>query len=339
MSSLASERAHIAELDSQILPMQHSLVALKNERKSVQARLDAYRYPILTVPNEIVSQFFVHTLPPTNMPTMAGYRATPREFRLALKRGAEVFETWVARSGSCPLAIQLKDARSSTASEVDLNRFAEIIVRHLSHIEHLELSISDKVDLSQLASLSAASSIPLLRTLKLGSWSAQDSVPIAHFLNAPLLRSVHITRSPSPSKLLLPWSQLPNLVLEGVSAPNIAMILRQTVNLVHLSLRIASPLDFPSDSVEPLTRLESLEIDSISSFSCLSLPALRTLKITCFTVEDLSRLDNDFSRWGCNLETLHVTAQCDSDPSGTSTREKCRERFPYIPTVLVDILW
>ncbi|KAF7361062.1 F-box domain-containing protein [Mycena sanguinolenta] len=347
MSSIASDRIRLADLDAQILALENSLVTLENERKSVQARINAYVYPILTIPNEIISQFFIHTLPPYPLCSPLWGPSSPNALGQICRQWRDIALStpMLWRAPSFILSsiwtppIQLKDARSSTASQVDLNRFAQIIVRHLDHIEYLELSISDKVDLSQLASLSVASSMPLLRTVKLGSWSAQDSVPVAHFLSAPLLRSVHITRSPSPFKLLLPWSQLSNLILEGVSGQSTATILRQTVNLVHLRLRVISPLDFPSDAVEPLSRLESLEVDcgSISSFSSLSLPALRTLKITqCLFIRDLSRLNNDFSRWRCLPEMLHVTAKRNPENFGTSTQEECRAKFPSIPTVLVE---
>ncbi|KAF7361063.1 F-box domain-containing protein [Mycena sanguinolenta] len=379
LSSLALDRARIAELNSQILAVQNSLVALKNELKSVQARLDAYRYPILTMPNEMVSHIFVYTLPPYPLcsplwghfsPNALGqvcrkwrdialstpmlWRApsfvlsslwSPRGLCLALERGLKLFEAWLTRSGSCPLSIQLKDARSSAAlTHVSLNRFAEIIIRHLHHVEHIDLSASDKVDLSQLASVSAVSLMPLLRVLKLGSWSTEDSFPVARFLNAPLLRSVHIIRLSSPSKLQLPWHQLTSLILEGVSARTSAAILQKTVNLVDFRLRPSmqtTPIDsdLPGDMSISLNHLESLEIERqwIAFLSSLTLPALQSLKITqCSAVADLWSLDNLLFRWGCNLERLHVTSKGSSNYFGDSTRDSYRSKFPSIPTILVE---
>ncbi|KAJ6511192.1 hypothetical protein C8R45DRAFT_892599, partial [Mycena sanguinolenta] len=343
LSDLASNRARIAELDSQILAMQNSLIALTNERKSTQARLDAYRYPILTIPIEIMSLIFVNTLPPYPLcsplwgplsPNALGqvcrkWRdiafSTPLLWRapsfvlssmwtqgwlcLALERGLKVFETWLTRSGSCPLSIQLKDARSAAAlTHVSLNRFAVVIIRHLHHVEHIDLSASDKVDLSQLASesISAVSPIPLLSALKLGSWSAEDSFPVARFLNAPLLRSVHLIRSSSPFKLELPWHQLTSLILEGVHARTSAAILQKTVNLVHFRFQpnmhttpLSPDLSDDTTSTISLNHLESLEIEcrSIAFLSSLTLPALQSLKITqCSAVADLWALDSLLSR-------------------------------------------
>ncbi|KAJ7263149.1 hypothetical protein B0H12DRAFT_1269019 [Mycena haematopus] len=370
LSNLASDRARIAYLESHITALENSLVVLKNERQSVQARLDAYVYPICTLPNEVVSQIFVLTLPPypspsplwgPSSPTLLGqifqkwreiafstprlWRApsfvtsrlwTPRQFHLAQERGIELFETWLARSGSCPLSIQLKDARSSVIP-VDLSRFSEIIIRHLARIEHLELSAGDEMDLSKQASISET--MPLLRTLKLGSWSIQDSIPVARFLDAPRLRSVHIIRSSCPSEVLLPWNQLTSLVLEGISARNSATILNQTVTLIHFRLRLKFPLD-QHDIVKPLTRIESLEIDcrSLPFLSALTLPELRSLKITqCYEVAELWHLDNLLSQWGCNLEKLHVIAKRYLEEGSISLAlDKCRANFPSIPTLLVE---
>jgi hypothetical protein len=39
------------------------LRALDARRKVLKAHLDAYIYPVLTLPNEIVSEIFLHTLP------------------------------------------------------------------------------------------------------------------------------------------------------------------------------------------------------------------------------------------------------------------------------------
>ncbi|KAF8175481.1 hypothetical protein K438DRAFT_1847783 [Mycena galopus ATCC 62051] len=375
LSNLALDRARIALLESEISALENSIVALKNERQSVQARLSAYVYPVLTLPNEVVSQIFVHTLPPyplpsslwgSSSPTFLGqicqkwraiafstpmlWRApsffvssiwTPRDLSLALNRGVALFETWLTRSGSCPLSIHLKDARSS-GSLVDLNPFVEIIVLHFTHLEHLELSVGDEaVDPKNLAS--GPPSMPILRSLKLGSWSVADCTPAANFLNAPQLRSVHITRSSFPPHLLLPWSQLTSLVLEGVSAQKSAAVLNQTTSLVNCRLRFSLPLDVPEDMVDPLNHLQSLEIDSESMafLSQLTLPTLRSIKITRLEIRDVWRLDtldNLLCRWGCNLEKLHIIAKRSSDSTfgPSSSLAKCRAKFPSIPTLLVE---
>ncbi|KAJ7704591.1 hypothetical protein B0H17DRAFT_13815 [Mycena rosella] len=55
--------ARIKEMEAQIQELQYAVGALQQEKDSVQGRLDAYTYPVLTLPNEIMSEIFVHFLP------------------------------------------------------------------------------------------------------------------------------------------------------------------------------------------------------------------------------------------------------------------------------------
>ncbi|KAJ7246231.1 hypothetical protein C8J57DRAFT_1140777, partial [Mycena rebaudengoi] len=56
-------RSRISELDARILALQESLDAVRGERENLQSRLDDYKYPVLTLPVEIMSEIFVHFLP------------------------------------------------------------------------------------------------------------------------------------------------------------------------------------------------------------------------------------------------------------------------------------
>ncbi|KAJ7164521.1 hypothetical protein C8R46DRAFT_1278943, partial [Mycena filopes] len=59
----ASDRLRIAEIDTKIDRLQRRIRALHAEKQAVKARLDAYRYPVLTLPDELVSEIFIHFLP------------------------------------------------------------------------------------------------------------------------------------------------------------------------------------------------------------------------------------------------------------------------------------
>ncbi|KAF8192680.1 hypothetical protein K438DRAFT_854773 [Mycena galopus ATCC 62051] len=56
----AANRARIADLETQIMEMERSLISLQEERITLQVGLT---YPVLTLPNEIVSEIFLHFLP------------------------------------------------------------------------------------------------------------------------------------------------------------------------------------------------------------------------------------------------------------------------------------
>jgi hypothetical protein len=63
LADLEADRARVADLDAQISHLERSLSALREEKNLAQERLDSYKYPVLTLPNEIVSEIFIHSLP------------------------------------------------------------------------------------------------------------------------------------------------------------------------------------------------------------------------------------------------------------------------------------
>ncbi|KAJ7186635.1 hypothetical protein C8R46DRAFT_277182 [Mycena filopes] len=66
MLILDHDRARITAFDTQILELERSgesLQTLRAARDAVQARLDAFKYPVLTLPNEVVCEIFTQFLP------------------------------------------------------------------------------------------------------------------------------------------------------------------------------------------------------------------------------------------------------------------------------------
>ncbi|KAJ7817961.1 hypothetical protein B0H13DRAFT_2456420 [Mycena leptocephala] len=63
LPGLEADRARVADLEAQISHLVHSLFAWRKEKMLAQKRLDSYKYPVLTLPNEIVSEIFIHFLP------------------------------------------------------------------------------------------------------------------------------------------------------------------------------------------------------------------------------------------------------------------------------------
>ncbi|KAJ7728040.1 hypothetical protein B0H14DRAFT_2237452, partial [Mycena olivaceomarginata] len=50
-------------LDAQIRDLERSLSVLRSDKVLVQEILDSYKYPVLTLPTEMVGEFFIHFLP------------------------------------------------------------------------------------------------------------------------------------------------------------------------------------------------------------------------------------------------------------------------------------
>ncbi|KAJ7098453.1 hypothetical protein C8R43DRAFT_1141502 [Mycena crocata] len=134
--SCAMDRARIAEIEVQIKALQTSICALEAEQDLAQKRLDSYIYPVLTLPNEIVSEIFFHFLPVYSLcPPLKGdlslfllthicrkwrniahanptlWRATSLDTDLTQtdpardEQANELLQPWMARSGSYPLSI------------------------------------------------------------------------------------------------------------------------------------------------------------------------------------------------------------------------------------------
>ncbi|KAJ7906185.1 hypothetical protein B0H13DRAFT_2333760 [Mycena leptocephala] len=69
LAGLEADRTRVAEIDARISDVLHqisdpeqSLPALFTDRERVQERLDGYKYPVLALPNEIVSEIFIQFL-------------------------------------------------------------------------------------------------------------------------------------------------------------------------------------------------------------------------------------------------------------------------------------
>jgi len=250
-----------------------------------------------------------------------------------LERGLRAFETWLARSGSCPLSIRLYD---SVIAPTRLTQFLQATLSHFGRLEHLELRLLPLRHTTEYQ-------LPVLRSLAL--WRFQDidvdPTPLTAFADAPNLRSVTLVNLyDSSQQIILPWSQLTELVLWNTSSHAGAAILNQAVNLVHCRLDHIFSEDDQLFTIGPLTRLESLEIDrsSMDMLPWLTLPALRSVKIPHDGwVDDLGCFDHlseCIARSGCSVQKLHIIEGRKSRRS--LTLGEYREKFPSIPTVLLD---
>ncbi|KAJ7023452.1 hypothetical protein C8F04DRAFT_1240177 [Mycena alexandri] len=63
-NALADDRVRIADVKAKILELEHALSSLREEKELLQGRLDAYTYPVLTLPNEIAAETVYPQTPP-----------------------------------------------------------------------------------------------------------------------------------------------------------------------------------------------------------------------------------------------------------------------------------
>jgi disulfide oxidoreductase YuzD len=71
LSALAADRGRIADIEAQISLLERSISEWQSKKQLFQERLDSYRYPVLTLPNEIVGEIFVHVLPIYRVPHLS----------------------------------------------------------------------------------------------------------------------------------------------------------------------------------------------------------------------------------------------------------------------------
>ncbi|KAJ7498048.1 hypothetical protein B0H11DRAFT_1998416 [Mycena galericulata] len=292
-----ADRAHLAELDC-------ALRKLLKKRKRVQTRLDAYRYPVLTLPYEILSEIFTHFLPeyPLCAPTTGllspiqlthicrQWRdmalSTPtlwRAISISLNSN-EMVEMWLARSRSCPVSIEMTQVWDSI-DEFAMKPLIQAILSYCNRWEHLNFVIPHRfLPLCK-------GSMPFLRDLRIRLLS-DYSQPALVFQDAPRLSTITLPDS-IPRQYRMHNSHCWEL-LEGMP------------NLLHCRLGL-----FGFNSVLPdrhLARLESLALSLYKAHNTPLTP-LRQLRIpeTFLSPDPVGTLVAFVARSGCKLEEVYIT--------------------------------
>jgi hypothetical protein len=347
LPALEVDRIRVADLEAQILDLERSISALRIEKVLVQERLDSYKYPVLTLPNEIVSEIFVHFLPvyplcppltgilsPTSLTQICRkWRdvalATPTlwralqltDERVPVETRCHISENWLSRSRCCSLSIHTNEYEEW----IHVPEILSTLVPHCARWEHLKL---------RLLSHFPDSPLPLLRHLDLTLEKYSDLT----FPDMPLLRTA-VLHNVANSKIGLPWSQLTSLTLRAIYPDECLSILRQTLNLVHCDVHWeADVFRLDSNGARPeitLPCLESLTLWNpnddlvIWHLDTFIVPALRSLRTPERFLAPGSNLIESLasfmSKSGCRLQEVCITG--DRTVSGRSFRQA----FPSIP--------
>lgn len=246
--------ARRARFDAQIITVSEPPHYLQDEQETPEKILDAYKYPVLTLPNEIVMEVFIHFLPvyprrppPFGLlsPTTLGqicqqWReiafSTPSLWRaIALYLGQterfesqlNLLETWIERSGSCPLSIAIA---AFSISHNELDRFTQAVIPQCERWEYLRIPTS----LSRTHP--TKTQMPLLRSLEIAANPRRGLDNPIPFLDASQLYNVHLECYDNSLLPTIPWAQLTTLVLDAAAPHNCVVILNLTINLVQCTL-------------------------------------------------------------------------------------------------------
>ncbi|KAK7052127.1 F-box domain-containing protein [Favolaschia claudopus] len=357
LAHLETDRAFMAETEAQILNLEAQILVLRQAQKPVQERLDSYRYPVLSLPNEIVSGIFLCVIPPYPQPLPAFGIHSPttlthvcrqwRDIALATQRlwralwvEGEAYDgslrtewralaaLWAERSGTHPMSIYVDSAADPTIAfptQQDRLEYLRIRLRR-SHRERTTVN-----------------SLPSLHSLELTAGTLY-STPASFTLQddaAPLLRNVLLVHIPLKC-VTLPWAQLTSLKLAGVAKLDRDEILRRTSSLVCCEIELSEPYEHLPPGLTTgeirLLHLESLFIISRDwvhfdeqLLPNLLVPALRRFEVpeTCLGLHPIESLQSLISDSMCQLTELRVTR-------ATLPEASYRAHFPSIPLIEVD---
>ncbi|KAJ7844643.1 hypothetical protein B0H13DRAFT_126558 [Mycena leptocephala] len=352
LSALEADRNSLATIDVEILRLEHSLSELRTAKTALKQRLDSYKYPVLTLPNEIVSEIFMHFVPKYPcFPPLTG-KLSPniltqicrrwRELALAtpplwsaislsdndmpFARLAHICDIWLSRSRACPLAIQFQFDEDDY--RVYVSQALAAVCPHRARWECVKLYISQ----SDLPTIQGR--LPLLRHLDLEVHDDPPTTPVT-FRDVPMLRGV-VINDIAASSVILPWEQLTSVTLNRVYLREFVPVLQQTPKLVHCRLHIFFSLDDDSDPQINITLpcLESLALNDpgydqpvTKYLGIFILPALRNLKVAeqFLGSTPIDSLTSFISKSGCTLQEVHIIG-------GRSVQEDpYRDAFPSIP--------
>ncbi|KAJ7188841.1 hypothetical protein C8R46DRAFT_1243985 [Mycena filopes] len=333
----AADRTFLADVDAQILDLERAILRVRTSKESAQARLDAFKYPVLTLPTEIVSEIFQQFLPayplcpplvglssPTNLThicrrwrsialgTPALWSAVDLHFdddEIVFGAQVHIANIWLDRSCSRPLSIRIR----SIYYEPELSTLIEAVAPHRARWEHLNIAL-EKPEYQNLEDLSGP--MPLLRSLLVKVGDFEDPDVTLSWLDAPLLRSTtldHLTAA----VIRLPWSQLTSLTLQRVYARESTTVLRKTPSLIHCSLALIDEGRVDASAQVALSHLRSLtmrEWDEDAGYPVIGylesflVPGLSRLEVpeSFLGVDPIRCLRSFIENSGCKLQEVVI---------------------------------
>ncbi|KAJ7639453.1 hypothetical protein FB45DRAFT_905642 [Roridomyces roridus] len=321
------------------------------EQPPHQTRLPEHKYPVLSLPNEIVSEIFIQCIPPypvcpplrgPSSPTSLTYicrkwrdiaLTTPQLWRAITFGDYRTPPVWLERSGSCPLSICWMESNDrETWLPLNPNSLA-VLLLHRERWEYVNLTFGNRLKLVLLEGPMA-----LLAELSLRMEFGFDQYGPTHAkaCEFPRLRTLSL----DSFRVIhmgdwLPWTQLTSLTLANMNPSAYRSALQSAVNLIHLKTIDCNHDDEDRLPDITLPRLETLiMIDSegyiIQTLGAFIVPSLHTLQLPG------SFLDNDpidafasfVSKSGCRLRKVLVTGGLWGD-----SKSAFRLRFPEIPQI------
>ncbi|KAF7331470.1 hypothetical protein MKEN_00025800 [Mycena kentingensis (nom. inval.)] len=356
---LAPERDRIEEIDIEVWQLEARIRQLEYEREKLQSRLDAYKYPVLTIPNELLGEIFVRTYllalaadstlyaraMVQHTAGIVGPRPTISETHGEVE-ATPALHTWVQRAGNFPLNF-------FNCSAYVLDDTSKNLIPAIANYRPQWGVLSLDVMPAHLGDLSEA--MPQLSALYLTGVGEPTPSPVPLRIGAtPLLSSVDLWDIPFDASSLR-WDRLTELSLVQTPQAPIVAVLRLAHRLVHCRLRLTTGLS-PNLGTASITLplLETFIIerhhDLTNNYTHLPTPyhyditmfVLPSLRRLCTT--SLSRIVGDAAPWmvrevqgllersKCQLEVLRFFNDL-SLSLGEAEISHLRQMFPQIKQI------
>ncbi|KAJ7034014.1 hypothetical protein C8F04DRAFT_1102765 [Mycena alexandri] len=332
--SLAHLRARLAALHVSISEHRLALKELERDRKAVERELQAFTYPVLTIPPEITSEIFLHCLPEDNEPPSRNdvpivLLAVCTAWRSVAISVPELWESlcldvgriphsistntfnaipdiWFGRAYSRPLTLSLRGGGWYRRDYFDLLRCYAPRLRSLS----LHLDMPDFQGLKDIGPF------PLLQALTIGlpfnEGQTVENLESDIFEDAPVLRQLSLVEGTVLSFIPLPLERLTVLYADLSSTDECLAALKSSPLLTDCTFRFGNEVyhgpEVSHSRLQSLTLFRGKENFYATGdiFNHITLPSLHTLKIS--GVDDLNEdgaLEAFISRSSPPLRKFH----------------------------------
>lgn len=315
------------------------LLAKRKVLREIKRRHQAIVSPLRQLPHELLSEIFIHCLPP--FPT----RISPSDAPLLLEQicrrwrdiarstptlwssiclpldpqmisfAIEVARTWPARSGIFPLSIVLGVGlhHNHVGEELETHPALPILFSNSGRWVDLGLHLPAAwvVSFDEVKER-----LPLLQKLTLSGGLSGRCMAFEH---AKMLRTLDLDTMIDVNDVAVPWGNLTKFITRGRSTHQLADTLRICFNLVECELKGVTGIYFNAPVIEEFTlvHLQTLQIGIVAwtpdLFDSLTLPSLRSIDLKLLT-DNYDYLDWDsrsafltmLSRSGSILQSLSL---------------------------------
>ncbi|KAF7357618.1 hypothetical protein MSAN_01358200 [Mycena sanguinolenta] len=291
-----SKRARILAPDAQL----NALVELRDSQRACVLALRYITSPVCTLPVELLSEIFklsiedgTHIQDAHRISQVCAHwrrvaHSTPRLWTRPLtvdlckgKTVADGLKTWMLRSFPLPISISFMPLRMCE----DINpAIVEEVLKVAPRSSSLLFPIMYLTPFSFVMQL-AQRRLDSLEEMELGRIDKTDHSPLT--FTAPRLRKFSMA-DPRPWQIIVPWTQLTDLVFHSHSHKDTFGILAQCTNLLRMSMTTVAWHRFPEAEPDNLVlgRLRTLILHFMEEsgaitpfFDFISAPCLRILRL------------------------------------------------------------